>query len=725
VERELLCTLGPASLNAEVIGRLSELGASLFRINLSHTSLDRVASTIRFIQSCTDVPVCLDTEGAQIRTGDFVDGTIKLRENSIVHASRHRVPGDSVNFNLYPLDIIDALEVGDFISIDFNSVLVQVVDKTAEAVALRVLTGGDVGRNKAVTVERDIALPPLTEKDQAAVDIGRELGIRHFALSFANGPDDVEVLRRRIGPGATLISKIECAGGLANLDAIARGSDAILIDRGDLSRQVPIEQIPTVQKRILRRAGELGVKVYVATNLLESMVSDLTPTRAEVNDIHNTLRDGADGLVLAAETAIGAYPVRCASMIVKMIQQFERTDDGRDSYPFDPASLLVAPHGGRLIHREATAEDLAGVDALPSIEVSQTDLMDCEQFAVVGTYSPLTGFMDRETLRAVLETNRLPDGTVWTMPLVLQVAASHARRIGPGDRVALRSASGRIHALLDVDEVYVEDLRAVARMWFGTDSDTHPGAAKLFAGGDTFIGGDVLLVDRLPSPHRPYELSPAQTRFVFTHKGWSKVVGFHGRNPPHRVHHHIQLEALRRTGADGLLVSPVIGPKKTNDFLAEPILRSYQLMLAFGLYPNGRVVLGSFSTYSRYCGPREAVFTALCRKNMGCSHFIVGRDHTGVGDFYGADDTRRLFEDLGGIGVEPVFFGRVGYDPRTNCYVEEDDGSQGGDGLEHISGTAIRDALRAGERVPDWVMWETVQEMLLAERAAGRPLFCD
>lgn len=724
MERELLCTLGPASLNAEVIGRLSELGASLFRINLSYTSLDRVASTIRFIQSCTDVPVCLDTEGAQIRTGDFVDGTIKLRENSIVHASRHRVPGDSVNFNLYPLDIIDALEVGDFISIDFNSVLVQVVDKTDEAVALRVLTGGDVGRNKAVTVERDIVLPPLTEKDQAAVDIGRELGIRHFALSFANGPDDVEVLRRRIGPGATLISKIECAGGLANLDAIARGSDAILIDRGDLSRHVPIEQIPTVQKRILRRAGELGVKVYVATNLLESMVSDLTPTRAEVNDIHNTLRDGADGLVLAAETAIGAYPVRCASMIVKMIQQFERTDDGGDSYPFDPASLLVAPHGGRLIHREATAEDLAGVDALPSIEVSQTDLMDCEQFAV-GTYSPLTGFMDRETLRAVLETNRLPDGTVWTMPLVLQVAGSHARGIGPGDRVALRSASGRIHALLDVDEVYVEDLRAVARMWFGADSDTHPGAAKLFAGGDTFIGGDVLLVDRLPSPHRPYELSPAQTRFVFTHKGWSKVVGFHGRNPPHRVHHHIQLEALRRTGADGLLVSPVIGPKKTNDFLAEPILRSYQLMLAFGLYPNGRVVLGSFSTYSRYCGPREAVFTALYRKNMGCSHFIVGRDHTGVGDFYGAEDTRRLFGDLGGIGVEPVFFGRVGYDPRTNSYVEEDDGSQGGDGLEHISGTAIRDALRAGERVPDWVMWETVQEMLLAERAAGRPLFCD
>lgn len=722
MERELLCTLGPASMSAEVIGRLSELGACLFRINLSHTPLDRVASTIRFIQSCTDVPVCLDTEGAQIRTGDFVDGTIRLRENSIVNAQRRHVPGDSVNINLYPLDIVDALEVGDFVSIDFNSVLVQVVGATDESVALRVLTGGEVGRNKAVTVDRDISLPPLTEKDRAAVGIGLDLGIRHFALSFANGPDDVDMLRQRVGPGATLISKIECLGGLANLDAIAQRSDAVLIDRGDLSRQVPIERIPAVQKRILRRAGELGVKVYVATNLLESMVSDLTPTRAEVNDIHNTLRDGADGLVLAAETAIGAYPVRCASMIVKMIQQFERSDEEAGSYPFDPASLLVAPQGGRLVHREASAADLSGIDDLPALDVAETDLMDCEQFAV-GTYSPLAGFMDRETLNAVLETNRLPDGTAWTMPLVLQVDASRVRGLGPGERLALRGAGGRIHALLDVREVFRDDLCRVARLWFGTESADHPGVARLLRGGDTFVGGDVLLVERLPSPHRPYELTPAQTRFVFTHKGWSKVVGFHGRNPPHRVHHHIQLEALRRTGADGLLISPVIGPKKADDFLAEPILRSYQLMLAFGLYPAGRVVLGSFSTYSRYCGPREAVFTALCRRNMGCSHFIVGRDHTGVGTFYGADETRRLFDDLGGLGVEPVYFGRVGYDPETGAYVEEKGADESG--IAHISGTAIREALRAGERVPDWVMWEPVQEMLLADRVAGRPLFCE
>ncbi len=716
--KELLCTLGPASMTREIIARLGELGASLLRVNLSHTSLDEVASTIEFIRGCTPVPVCLDTEGAQIRTGGIAGGSLTLRENSIVRAHRRPVPGDSGNFNFYPIDIIEKLKVGDFISIDFNAALVQVIGFADEAAVMRVLNGGEVGQNKAVTVERDIPLPALTEKDRGALDIGMEMGIRHYALSFASRAADVDEMRSIIGEDAFLISKIECFKGIVNLDDIAARSDALLIDRGDLSREVPLEQIPRIQKRILRRGRELGVRVYVATNLLESMVSAPTPTRAEVNDIYNTLCDGADGLVLAAETAIGAFPVRCATMIARMIQQYEARDDDDGSYRSDPASLLVTPHGGRLVRRDAAPADLEGIEKLPVLEIADTDLMDCEHIAL-GTYSPLTGFMDRETLESVLDNNTLGDGTVWTMPLVLHADEAHMRGFQRGDRIALKSSAGRIHALLDVTDVYEMEIERLARKWFGTADPDHPGVARLLRRGNRFVGGDVTLVEGLPAHHHHCELTPAQTRFLFTHKGWSKVVCFHGRDPVHRVHEYLQREALKRTGADGLYISPVIGPKKPNDFLSDPIVKSYQLMLESDLYPAGKVVLGGFSAYPRYCGPREAVHTALCRKNMGCSHFIVGPGHAGVGDFYAADADRRFFDSLGDIGITPVFFAATGYNPKTGRYEEEREDTT----LLSISDTEIRESIRVGKRLPDWVMWTPVQDMLRAELAAGQPIF--
>ena len=715
---ELLCTLGPASMNETVIGRLADLGVTLFRINLAHTKAGDLARAIEFIRGVTSVPVCLDTEGAQIRTGDMVGGSITLRENSVVTAQSRRLPGDAATFTFYPADITKAFEIGDLISIDFNSVLVQVVGFEGDVVLMRVLTGGVAGQNKAVTVERPIPLPPLTEKDRAAIALGTGMGIRHYALSFANRAEDVDELRALAGDDAFVISKIESLNGLAHLEDIAARSDALLIDRGDLSRQVPIEQIPRVQKGIIRKAREMGVKVYVATNLLESMVTAPTPTRAEVNDVYNTLSDGADGLVLAAETAIGAYPVRCATMIVKMVREMGEQAGEESHYPNDPFSLLVPPHGGRLVHREAGPEDVRGLDALPVLEVRDTDLMDCEQLAH-GTYSPLSGFMDRDALESVLETCRLPDGTVWTMPVLLQTAADRVRGFGVGDRIALKSAAGNIHALLDVSDIYTPDMHEMVRKWFGTTSDRHPGVAQLRAGGDTFIGGAVTLVAPVPSPYTPFKLSPHQTRFIFTHKGWTRVVGFHTRNPCHRVHEHIQMQALENTGADGLYISPVIGPKKRHDFMPLPILKSYQVLLDFGFYPKGRVVLGSFSTYSRYSGPREAAFTALCRKNMGCSHFIIGRDHTGVGDFYPANANHALFEGLGDIGITPVFFNAIGYNEESRRYEEAD----GEDVVRAISGTEVRETLGAGKRLPDWAMRDIVQDMLLDEVAAGRPLF--
>lgn len=716
MSKKILCTLGPASMNLPTIRRLEDFGVALFRINLSHTALKDVAPQVEFLRANTKVPVCLDSEGAQIRTGNFVANSILLRENAIVRACRHKVPGDDRMFNFTPRDIIDQFEIGDFISIDFNSVLVQVIAWEADAAVLRVITGGQIGRNKAVTVERDIPMPALSDKDRAAVAVGRSLGVVHFALSFANHAADVEDMRAATGDGAFLISKIETLSGLANLEAIAQRSDALLIDRGDLSRQVPLEQIPARQKEIIRRAKVVGRPVYVATNLLESMVTSPQPTRAEVNDIYNTLVDGADGLVLAAETAIGRYPVRCAGMVVKLIQQYEQGCRDGASFTDDPVSLLVPPHGGRLVQREAKPGDVDGLNRLPKMVVPDTVLMDCEQIAL-GTYSPLTGFMDKATLESVLNGNRLPSGDIWTLPVLL--AAGDGKAVA-GQRVALTAANGHVHALLDVTDRFTMNLDALARAWFGTDSGDHPGVARLKAGGDTFLGGSVTLVDRLPSPYRQYELTPAQTRFVFAHKGWSKVVGFHGRNVCHRVHEQIQLRAMEETSADGLFISPVIGPKKPGDFVTEAIMRSYQILLDFGIYPEGRVVLGSFATYSRYCGPREAVFTALCRKNMGCSHFIIGRDHTGVGNFYGPDANRELFDSLGDLGIAPVFFESVGYDPASESY-----GPMNAGMLQAISGTQVRDFLRNGEKVPEWFLREEVHDMLVREMKLGNPVFCE
>jgi ATP sulfurylase len=581
-----------------------------------------------------------------------------------------------------------------------------------------VLQGGLVGQNKAVTVERDIPMPALTDKDRAALALGCEMGLSHFALSFASRGEDVQQVRRLVGQGAFVISKIESRSGLENLEEIAAGSDALLIDRGDLSRQVPIEMLPQTQKSVIQRAKAVGCPVYVATNLLESMVSMPTPTRAEVNDIYNTLADGADGLVLAAETAIGKYPIQCISMVNKVIGAFQRDElDAGQFYPLNAVSLLMEPHGGRLVHREAGPADLADIERLPRLAIPERELMDCEQFGY-GTYSPLTGFMARETLEAVLHTYRLPGGEVWTLPILLQVNPEDIAALAPGERVALTDEGGSVHALLDVSETYRYDLESLAARMFGTTSRKHPGVARLMRRGDCFVGGDVTLVQPLAFPHRHYLLSPAQTRFIFTRLGWSQVVGFHTRNPAHRAHESIQMQALERTGADGIYINPVVGPKKRGDFLPEPILSSYQTLLEFGYYPKGKVVLGSFFTYSRYAGPREAVFTALCRKNMGCSHFIVGRDHTGVGNFYPRNANRELFESLGDIGVKPVFFEAVGFNSETGEY-EVDRGQP----LMTISGTEVRETLRADKHLPEWFMRDLVQEVLLADMRSGKPMF--
>ena len=716
---DILCTLGPSSMNDRVIGKLSDLGVTLFRINLSHTSISDLDEVIDYIRKRTTVPICIDTEGAQVRTGQLSGGVTYLRENSFVKISEEFMIGSARQFNLYPRDVVQMLEVGDFLSVDFDSVLAQVVEREKISVTVRIINGGEVGSNKAVTINRDFKLPPLTEKDEQAIKIGRTKGVHYYALSFANSAVDVQLIRSLAGNEATIISKIESRSGLFNLDEISTESDALLVDRGDLSREIPLEKIPVAQKVIIKSARKFGKKGYVATNLLESMVSKSVPTRAEVNDIYNTLLDGASGLVLAAETAIGQYPVECVRMISSLISEFSSNREKDAFYRLSKAlqSQLVEPHGGKLVQSVAKQEDRDNIDQWQTIVVDDDVLSDC-QLITTGVYSPLSGFMDQPTLETVLADYQLPNGLVWPMPIVLAVTEEIARTVTSGERILLASGNRDPYAIMDLTSIFPIDLDAVTTMWFGTSSRDHPGVKRFSTLGNWLLSGPVKLLRNFRQQNSPFELTPEQCRFVFSQKGWDHVVGFHTRNVVHRAHEFIQLKALEDTRADGLFINPVLGSKKSGDFLSDPIMKSYQLLLETGVYPFGRVVLGSFSTYSRYSGPREAVFTALCRKNMGCDYFIVGRDHTGVGNYYGQNAVSELFKRVGDIGISPVYFDTVGFNQKTGEYSMDPTQL-----LETISASRFRDSISNSQRVDDWFVRSSVQEMLISEIDAGRTLF--
>ena len=726
-DKEILCTLGPASMNDGTIARLEQLGVNLFRINLSHTKFEDLEKVIDFIQARTKVPICLDTEGAQIRTSSLSNQQVMVAEGQLIRIAREEVVGNAECFNFHPRDIVTELLVGDLISIDFNSVLVQVVEKSSDAAMVRVLTGGVLGQNKAVSVDREIQLPALTPKDHKALALGKRKGIMHVALSFANCEKDVQGLKKIVGKDWFVISKIESLNGLRHLDGIARHSNALLIDRGDLSRQISIEQIPRLQKAIIQRGRKQGIKVYVATNLLESMIKTPTPTRAEVNDVFNTLNDGADGLVLAAETAIGAYPVKCAIMIRKIIDQFGHYSRHRQNAEQElqaslmPHSfLLVEPHGGVLVDQVLRGPEYKNIDRLTKLKVDVSVIYDAEQIAL-GVYSPLKGFMTRQQLKGVVQNCRLPDGNVWTVPVVAQTDEASVLKLKEGKVLGLYYDDPKnIYALLTVEEVFTEDMEKLCRSVFTTDDVMHPGVAAFRSRGQYFIAGEIKLIKRLPSDLKYYEITPQQVRTVFEHKGWSRVVAFHTRNVVHRAHEYIQLQALNSLYLDGLFIHPLIGPKKKGDYTDRAVFQSYETAVPL-YYPPQKVLLAGFQNYARYAGPREAIFTAICRKNFGCTHFVVGRDHTGVGDFYPPDGARKLFNELGDLGIQPVFFDEVYYcascgDHTQKCLHTPRE-------ILHISGTEGRAMLQNLKSPPDWFMRTSVSKYLLEQIAQGQRVF--
>ena len=322
---KILVTLGPSSFNNEMIKKMAAEDVYLFRINLSHTAVDEVEGAIKIIQESTDVPACLDSEGAQMRSHKMKNGGVLLAKDGIVKIHFGEVVGDQENISFSPGGIAAQFEVGDKIAVDFDSVSLEVIEKLSDYCLSKVECGGVIGSNKAANiVNRPLALESISTKDRQAIEIGRQMNVRHFALSFANSSENVHDMRELIGPESTLISKVESYQGLKNLVEIIDATDEVLIDRGDLSREVSLVKIPFLQRRIVSSTKSMGKDVFVATNLLESMILRMEPTRAEINDVVSTLLMGADGLVLAAETAVGNFPYEAVRKIRLLIEQYLR-----------------------------------------------------------------------------------------------------------------------------------------------------------------------------------------------------------------------------------------------------------------------------------------------------------------------------------------------------------------------------------------------------------------
>lgn len=322
----IFCTLGPASLKPDVIRQLDEREVDLFRINLSHTPLDAVESTIDLVRRVSSTPICLDSEGPQVRCGIVRPG-VELALDREIMLTAEEVPGTASELTLWPSSVFGQLRVGSLLGIDFEGALLRVTDVEGGRARAVVVSPGKIRSNKAVTVDPQPALPALSAKDLTSIEIGVRHGITHYALSFASNAEDVRRLRSLAPPGAHIIAKIESREGVRNMDGIIDAADSVLIDRGDLSHEIALEHVPFYQKAIARRANRWNRPVYVATNLLESMVTSNVPTIAEANDIANTLLDGVHGLVLAAETAVGIDPVGSVDMILRAIRAFEQAND--------------------------------------------------------------------------------------------------------------------------------------------------------------------------------------------------------------------------------------------------------------------------------------------------------------------------------------------------------------------------------------------------------------
>ncbi len=379
-------------------------------------------------------------------------------------------------------------------------------------------------------------------------------------------------------------------------------------------------------------------------------------------------------------------------------------------------TLGVAPHGGVLLDQmlRGTERDnaLARAARLKHIALSPVNVSDLELMAT-GALSPLTGFMDQSTYTAVVEKMRLASGLVWSIPITLPVSRSAADGLTVGEEVALTEPDGHLLAIMALSEKFEYDKVREAQNVYRTTDENHPGVARLYKQGEVYLAGQVSAVDLPSSPEFPeFRHTPLQARKIFAARGWKRIVAFQTRNPIHRAHEYIQKTALEM--CDGLLLHPLVGETKADDIPADVRMRSYQELLR-DYYPPDRVVLAVFPAAMRYAGPREAIFHAICRKNYGCTHIIIGRDHAGVGQYYGTYDAQRIFDEFDAeeIGITPLFFEHTFYCKRCGQIVSAKTCPHGeGDHLI-LSGTQVRQMLERGQGLPPEFTRPEVAQVLL------------
>lgn len=363
----------------------------------------------------------------------------------------------------------------------------------------------------------------------------------------------------------------------------------------------------------------------------------------------------------------------------------------------------IAAHGGTLINRLATAEQkqefLAQAEHLPRVTMDDRTFSDLALIAI-GGFSPLTGFMEEADYQRVVQEMRLANGLPWSVPITLSVSEAVANSVKEGDRVRLDDKNGRFVGVLDLSQKYHYDKLQEALHVYRTNEDKHPGVAVVYQQGPVNLAGPVWMLERDPHPLFPnYQIDPAVSRQMFVEKGWKTVVGFQTRNPIHRAHEYIQKCALETV--DGLFLHPLVGATKSDDIPADVRMRCYEIMLD-KYFPRDRVMMAINPAAMRYAGPREAIFHALVRKNYGCTHFIVGRDHAGVGDYYGTYDAQEIFNEFEPeeLGITPMKFEHAFYCTRTGTMATSKTSPSTAEERIHLSGTKVREMLRRGELPP-------------------------